>query len=118
MGPESHERGHGPTGTHGRGGGQMPADDLPAEPGIMLGDLDDEGLLAALLEVIGHDEPVPDLCADLAKSSYGLREADAELVALVSDSGLATTPAMVRSAAPSRLVVFETGDLSVEIEIE
>ena len=96
----------------------MPADDLPAEPGIMLGELDDEGLLAALHEVIGHDEPVPDLSADLAKSSYGLRDADAELAVLASDSGLATTPSMVRSAAPSRLVVFETGDLSVEIEIE
>jgi len=96
----------------------MPADDLPAEPGIMLGELDDEGLLAALHEVIGHGEPVPEWSADLAKSSYGLRDADAELAVLASDSGLATTPSMVRSAAPSRLVVFETGDLSVEIEIE
>ena len=56
----------------------MPADDLPAEPGIMLGELDDEGLLAALHEVIGHGEPVPEWSADLAKSSYGLRDAAAE----------------------------------------
>ena len=100
----------------------MPADDLPVgmdeEPGITLGELDDEGLLAALHEVIGHDEPVPDWSVDLARSSYGLREADAELAVLVSDSGLAATPSMVRTAAASRLAVFEAGDLSVEIEIE
>ena len=101
----------------------MPADDLPAgpggeEPAIALGELDDEGLLVALREVIGHDEPVPDVSVDLAKSSYGLREADAELAALVSDSGTAATSSTVRSGAVSRLAVFEAGDLSVEIEIE
>lgn len=100
----------------------MPADDLPAgpgdEPAIALGELDDEGLLVALREVIGHDEPVPDVSVDLAKTSYGLREADAELAALVSDSGTAATSSTVRSGAVSRLAVFEAGDLSVEIEIE
>jgi hypothetical protein len=91
----------------------MPADE---EPRVALGDLDDEGLLAALREVIG--EPVPAWSADLAKASYGLREADAALAALVSDSGLDAASATVRSGAPSRLAVFEAADLSVEIEIE
>jgi hypothetical protein len=100
----------------------MPADDLPPsmgeEPATALGDLDDEGLLAALHEVIGHDEPVPGWSADLAKGSYGLRDPDAELAVLVSDSEQDTTSSMVRSGAVSRLAVFEAGDLSVEIEIE
>jgi hypothetical protein len=108
-------------GTHGDGV-QMPADDPPAstdkESAITLGELDDEGLLAALQEVIGRHEPVPGWSADLAKSSYGLREADAELAALVSDSGLAATRSVLRAGAASRLAVFESGELIVEIEIE
>jgi len=93
----------------------MPADE---EPRVQLGDLDDDSLLAALRAVIGDGEPVPAWSADLAKGSFGLRQADAELVALVADSGLADAPATVRSGAPSRLAVFETADLSVEIELE
>lgn len=90
-----------------------------AQPAIELSGLDDEGLLAALREVIGHHhQPPPDWSADLAKSSYDLREADAHLAALISDSGLATAQSVVRSGAAPRLAVFDTGDLSVEIEIE
>ena len=108
----------------------MPADHKPPavpggesavpgeEPRVALGDLDDERLLAALREVIGDGQPTPSFSADLAKRSYGLRAADAELAALLSDSALAATVATVRSGAPSRLAVFEAADLSVEIEIE
>lgn len=108
----------------------MPADHKPPavpggesavpgeEPRVALGDLDDERLLAALREVIGDGQPTPSFSADLAKRSYGLRAADAELAALVSDSALAATVATVRSGAPSRLAVFEAAGLSVEIEIE
>ena len=85
---------------------------------IELGELDDEGLLAALQEVIGHDLPPPDWSADLAKGSYDLREADASLAVLISDSGLATAQSVVRSGTAPRLAVFDTGDLSVEIEVE
>ena len=108
----------------------MPADHKPPavpggesavpgeEPRVALGDLDDERLLAALREVIGDGQPTPSFSADLAKRSYGLQAADAELAALVSDSAVAATAATVRSGAPSRLAVFEAVGLSVEIEIE
>jgi hypothetical protein len=87
------------------------------EPPGPLGGLDDEGLLAALRELLSHDEP-PAWSVNLAKSSYGLRALDAELVRLTSDSGLATARSVVRSGAASRLVVFDAADLSLEIEIE
>jgi hypothetical protein len=88
------------------------------DPATTLGGLDDEGLLAAVREMLGRDEPPPEWSVDLAKSSYGLRAVDAELAALTSDSGLATAASSVRSGTAPRLVVFDTGDLSLEIEIE
>jgi len=86
------------------------------DPASTLRGLDDEGLLAAVREVLGH-EPPPDWSVELAKSSYGLRAVDAELAALTSDSGLAAGSGMRSGTAP-RLAVFDTGDLSFEIEIE
>jgi hypothetical protein len=88
------------------------------DPASTLGGLDDEGLLAAVREVLGRDEPPPVWSMELAKSSYGLRAVDAELAALTSDSGLATAGSGMRSGTAPRLAVFEAGDLSFEIEIE
>jgi hypothetical protein len=86
------------------------------DPARALGGLDDEGLLAALREVL-RDEP-PSWSVELAKSSYGMRTVDAELAALISDSGLTPAQSAVRSASAPRVAVFDATDLSVEIEIE
>lgn len=88
------------------------------DPAATLGALDDEGLLAALREVLSRDEPPPDWSAELAKSSYDLRAVDAELAALTSDSGLPAAASGMRSGTAPRLAVFEAEDLSFEIEIE
>jgi hypothetical protein len=100
----------------------MSADDRSygegTDPASTLGGLDDEGLLAAVREMLGREEPPPDWSVDLAKSSYGLRAVDAELAALTSDSGLATARSGLRSGTEPRLAVFDTADLSLEIEIE
>jgi hypothetical protein len=100
----------------------MNPDDLSAreddEPAVSLSSLDDEGLMAALRNMLSRNEPPPSWSVDLAKSSYDLRAVDAELAVLSSDSGLAGTRAVVRSGAGPRLVVFDAADLSVEIEIE
>jgi hypothetical protein len=52
--------------------------------------------------------------AELAKGSYDLRAVDAELAVLSSDF----TPGRLstRSGATARMAVFDTADLSVEIE--
>jgi hypothetical protein len=88
------------------------------EPAIALGRLDDEGLLAALREMLGRYESPPDWSVELAKGSYDLRTIDAELAVLTSDSGLATAQSALRSSTATRLAVFDAADLSVEIEIE
>lgn len=88
------------------------------EPATALGRLDDEGLLAALREMLGRYESPPNWSVDLAKGSYDLRTVDAELAVLTSDSGLATAQSVVRSSTAPRLAVFDAMDLSVEIEIE
>lgn len=88
------------------------------DPAIALGRLDDEGLLAALREMLGRHESPPSWSVDLAKASYDLRAVDAELAVLTSDSGLATAQSVMRSGTAPRLAVFDAADLSVEIEIE
>jgi hypothetical protein len=88
------------------------------EPAIALGGLDDEGLLAALRQMLGRYQSPPNWSVDLAKSSYDLRAVDAELAVLTSDSGLATAQSVVRSRLAPRLAVFDAADLSVQIEIE
>jgi hypothetical protein len=89
-----------------------------AEPSAAkLGQFDDEGLLAALRQMLGHEQS-PDWSVDLAKASYALRTVDAELAVLTSDSALASAQSVVRSTGSPRLAVFDSADLSVEIEIE
>ena len=88
------------------------------DPAIALGRLDDEGLLAALGEMLGSHGSPPGWSVDLAKGSYDLRSVDAELAVLTSDSGLATAQSVMRSGTAPRLAVFDAADLSVEIEIE
>ncbi len=95
-----------------------PAAPESGEAAARLAALDDDGLLAALRDLLGRDGVPPAWSVDLAKASYGLRAVDAELAVLTSDSGLASAQPALRSAAAPRLAVFDTADLSVEIEIE
>lgn len=84
-----------------------------------LGEMDDDQLLAALGQVLRTSAPPPAWSVELAKASYTLLAADAELALLTSDSGLPTTQSSLRSAAAApRLTVFDARDLSVEIQIE
>jgi hypothetical protein len=83
-----------------------------------LGEFDDDQLLTALGEVLRASGPPPDWSVELAKATFGLRAADAELARLTSDSDLATARSALRGAGAPRLTVFDATDLSVEIQIE
>jgi hypothetical protein len=100
----------------------MSAEDPPAGEGAGAADrlrgLDDEGMLAALNEMLGQRGAPPGWSVDLAKGSYGLRAIDAELAALTSDSELAATGSVLRASGGPRLLVFDAEALSVEIEVE
>lgn len=90
-------------------------------PAARLSDLDDEQLLAALRQLLSVSDPPPSWCVDLAKDSFFLRTADAELAALSEDSGLAgatvTRSADTRAGTAPRYAVFDADSLSVEIEV-
>ncbi len=91
-------------------------------PAARLSDLDDEQLLAALRQLLSVSDPPPSWCVDLAKDSFFLRTADAELAALSEDSGLAgatvTRSADTRAGTAPRYAVFDADSLSVEIEVQ
>src|ERR1700732_817424 len=78
----------------------------------------DERLLAQLRHLARTADPVPDEVVFAARGSFAWRRVDADLAALTFDSllddaGLAT----VRSGDAVRLVTFDAGDVSVELEI-
>jgi hypothetical protein len=100
----------------------MSGEDLPVREGGQPADpvsgLGDEALLTVVREMLSNSQSAPGWSVELAKGSYDLRTVDAELAALSSDSGLASDRSSTRSGETARMVVFDAGDLSVEIEIE
>jgi hypothetical protein len=79
----------------------------------------DDALLAELEEVLRrHDGPSGDVIA-AAKGLFTWRSVDAELASLTFDSLLDDEPAAVRTttAAPLRMLTFETDGLAVEVEV-
>lgn len=108
----------GPTGPNGPAAGEGDQPEPRRGGAGRLADLDDEQLLAAVVEVLRTSQPPPAWSAELAKASFDLRAVDAELAVITEDSGLASAQSALRSAVAPRLTVFETPDLSVEIQIE
>jgi hypothetical protein len=93
--------------------GERPPGPGDSQRAVRFSDLDDEQLIAALRMVMGAIDPPPQLSVDLAKESFGLRMADAELAELADDAALALT----RSGGTPNLVVFDADGLGVEIEV-
>lgn len=80
--------------------------------------VDDAALLAQLLATLDEADPVPTLVTEAARAAFGLRRLDAELAELVRDSaddraGLIA----VRGAGSVRLISFETGPVTVELQV-
>lgn len=91
------------------------------------GEHQDDGSAARLGEMFRTQDGPPSYVVELAKLSFGLRTVDAELAALVADSGVDADAVAVRAGGPddgSRLLTFEVGDpagagqmVAVEVEI-
>jgi len=78
----------------------------------------DERLVAELQAFARRADPVPDDVVFAARGSFAWRRVDAELAELTFDSLLDDAGlAVVRSGDAVRLVTFDAGDLSVEVEI-
>lgn len=78
----------------------------------------DRALLRRLAAVLGRVRAVPAEAARTAKGLFAWRTADAELAALTHDSLLDDAPALARSAAGPRILAFEAGELTVEVEVD
>lgn len=77
-------------------------------------------LLAELRNVIEGADPIPDGVVAAAKAAFTWRTIDAEVAELVADSGLADSRLLgagARAAAAARLLTFEAGGCTVEVEI-
>jgi hypothetical protein len=91
------------------------------------GEHQDDGSAARLGEMFRTQDGPPPYVVELAKLSFGLRTVDAELAALVADSGVDADAVAVRAGGPddgSRLLTFEVGEpagagqtAAVEVEI-
>jgi hypothetical protein len=79
---------------------------------------EDQELLDRLGRIAATVDPVPDEVMELGRAAFELHRSDALLMALVSVG--ADAGAAVRdngSATASHLVMFELGDISVELEV-
>ena len=76
---------------------------------------DDQELIDRLSRIAGTVDPVPDEVLELGRAAFDLHRADALLMSLVADVG---EPVRDNgSATASHLVVFELGDISLELEV-
>lgn len=76
-----------------------------------------EQLLEELRILARRVDGPPAWVHEAAKAAFDWRTLDTELAELVYDSALAPAQAGVRSDSASRLLSFESADLSVEIEV-
>lgn len=76
----------------------------------------DEGeLMAALAEAVADESAVTDRARTAALAAFTWRTVDEELMELLHDSAL-TAGAAVRSTGLARDLVFELGDVSIDLE--
>ena len=74
-------------------------------------------LIAQLRAGLDEIDPVPEDVSTFAKAALGWRQIDAELASLTFDSDV-ETPAAVRSTTTTRMLTFEAGEWSVDIEYD
>jgi hypothetical protein len=78
----------------------------------------DDELMEHLRRIASEVDAAPDLVTESARAAFSTRRLDDELAELLHDSGV-TTSAAVRGAQPGpRLLSFESGEVSLELQIE
>ena len=75
----------------------------------------DDELLGMLGDLLRRVDPMPDTVREAASASLSWRDPDSQLAMLISDSE-AEQLTTVRGAAP-RLLTFEVGERSVDLEV-
>ncbi len=78
---------------------------------------DDDDLLADLARVLGQVDPPPDHVRDAAAAAIELQSLDADLAALLDDADQ-LVDAGVRSGVATEPLVFEVGEVIIEVEAD
>jgi hypothetical protein len=73
-------------------------------------------LLSLLREGLDKTDPVPADVTDFARTALSWRTIDAELAEIAYDSSEETPPVGVRSAVTARMLSFEVGHWTIDIE--
>jgi hypothetical protein len=79
---------------------------------------EDETLIAQLSAALGAIDPAPTDVSEFAKAAFAWRTIDAELAALGFDSSTEDVPSGVRSTATARMISFEAGEWTIDIEYD
>ena len=77
--------------------------------------LSDDELLRALAQALEEDEPLPSWAVEYAHGAFVWRDVDGELAELLHDSVLEEA-VVLRDDNAVRLLVFQAGDLTLDIE--
>jgi hypothetical protein len=77
---------------------------------------DGDRVMSLLRQGLAEADPVPTDVIDFAKAALSWRTIDAELAELAYDSSEESTPAGVRSLATARMLSFEAGNCTIDIE--
>jgi len=78
----------------------------------------DDDILDELSRALRAIDPIPDRVQTAARAAIEWRTIDAELAELVSDSVVDEPLLAVRGTAQPRMLTFEAGDLTIELEAE
>lgn len=77
---------------------------------------EDRQLISQLRDSLGQADPVPSDVTDFAKAAFTWRSIDAELAEMAYDSSTEDLPAGVRSTATARMLTFEVGRWTIDVE--
>ncbi|MBW0113936.1 hypothetical protein [Pseudonocardia abyssalis] len=78
---------------------------------------DDTALLDELAALLGPQHEPPPEVLHAARATFTWRTVDAEIAALTYDSLLDDAPVGVRASAQPRILTFEAGALTIEVEL-
>ena len=78
--------------------------------------IEDQDLIAKLRETLAEADPVPSDVGDFAKTAFTWRDIDAELASIAFDSSTEDVPSGVRSTSLARMLSFEVGRWTIDIE--
>ena len=78
----------------------------------------DNEILDILRKGLRQSDPVPSTVSEFAAALFTWRDIDAELAELIFDSEDETSPAGVRSTSIARMISFEVGKWTIDLEYD